>query len=79
MKKGLALLLTAVLAMGCLMTGCGSSAKETAANDTEGETASTAETAGTEAAAGEDRQVQHLLLVLMQAFLRMAIRRMVSM
>lgn len=55
MKKGLALLLTAVLAMGCLMTGCGSSAKETAANDTEGETASTAETAGTEAAVGEDR------------------------
>lgn len=55
MKKGMALLLAAVLAMGCLMTGCGSSAKETAANDTEGETASTAEIADTEAAAGEDR------------------------
>ncbi len=55
MKKGMALLLAAVLAMGCLMTGCGSSAKETAANDTEGETASAAETAGTEASAGEER------------------------
>lgn len=55
MKKGMTLLLAAVLAMGCLMTGCGSSAKETAANDTEGETASTAEIADTEAAAGEDR------------------------
>ena len=57
MKKGMALLLAAVLAMGCLMTGCGSSAKETTA-DTAGETAAAegteTEAAGTEAA-GEER------------------------
>lgn len=58
MKKGMALLLAAVLAMGCLMTGCGNSAKETAANDTAGQTtaeeSAETEAAGTETA-GETR------------------------
>ena len=56
MKKGLALCMAAVLAMGCLLTGCGSS--DTGAKSiTESGAASTeavgAETAGTEAAGTE--------------------------
>ncbi|MGN0204439.1 MAG: amino acid ABC transporter substrate-binding protein [Coprococcus sp.] len=61
MKKGMALLLAAVLAMGCLMTGCGSSAKETAANNTEGETASAAETSGSEAEAADGERTTFIV------------------
>ena len=56
MKKGLALCMAAVLAMGCLLTGCGSSDTR-AKSITESAAASTeavgAETAGTEAAGTE--------------------------
>ena len=84
MKKGLALCMTAVLAMGCLLTGCGSSS-------------STATTAATTTAAPASEPAQkplaqrqpehrqqtvkrkHLLLVLMPASRHMVIRRMASM
>ena len=56
MKKGLALCMAAVLAMGCLLTGCGSSDTD-AKSTTESAAASTekvgTETAGTEAAGTE--------------------------
>ena len=53
MKKGLALCMTAVFAMGCLLTGCGSSdtgAKSTTGSAAAGTEAAETETAGTEAA-----------------------------
>ena len=46
MKKGLALCMAAVLAMGCLLTGCGSS--DTGAKSTTESAAASTETVGTE-------------------------------
>ena len=51
MKKGLALCMTAVLAMGCLLTACGSS--DTGAKSTTGSAAAGTEAAGTETAGTE--------------------------
>ena len=51
MKKGLALCMTAVLAMGSLLTGCGSS--DTGAKSTTGSAAAGTEVAGTETAGTE--------------------------